>query len=88
MKLGAVVGAMSISFIGMLLWVFFQRSFAGEERLRADKEVEYAPQRIFCNDRKQSGGVAWSIFIIIPVTEVTSDVSAILTTRYLDFAHF
>lgn len=36
LKLGAILGTMSISFFGMRLWVFFQQRYAGEARSLPD----------------------------------------------------
>jgi len=36
LKLGAILGTMSISFFGMRLWVFFQKRYTGEARSLAD----------------------------------------------------
>jgi len=43
LKLGAIIGTMSISFFGMRLWVFFQNRFAGEAQSLADYETERLP---------------------------------------------
>jgi putative flippase GtrA len=40
LKLGAIVGTMSISFFGMRLWVFFQHRFAGEASSLSDYETK------------------------------------------------
>src|SRR6266849_349809 len=40
LKLGAIVGTMSISFFGMRLWVFFQHRFAEEVPSLADAKLE------------------------------------------------
>src|SRR5712692_8576971 len=40
LKLGAIIGTMSISFFGMQLWVFFQHRFAGEARTLTDHVTE------------------------------------------------
>jgi dolichol-phosphate mannosyltransferase len=40
LKLGAIVGTMSISFFGMRLWVFFQQRFAEEVSSLADTKME------------------------------------------------
>ncbi len=43
LKLGAIIGTMSISFFGMRLWVFFQKRYAEEARSLAD----YATKKLF-----------------------------------------
>jgi putative flippase GtrA len=43
LKLGAIIGTMSISFFGMRLWVFFQHRFAGEARSFSDYETQKLP---------------------------------------------
>jgi len=43
LKLGAIIGTMSISFFGMRLWVFFQNRFAEEARSLADHETKKLP---------------------------------------------
>lgn len=43
LKLGAIIGTMSISFFGMRLWVFFQHRFGGEARSLADYETKRLP---------------------------------------------
>ncbi len=43
LKLGAIIGTMSISFFGMRLWVFFQHRFAENARPLADYETERLP---------------------------------------------
>ena len=43
LKLGAIIGTMSVSFFGMRLWVFFQHRFAEEARSLADYETERLP---------------------------------------------
>lgn len=40
LKLGAILGTMSISFFGMRLWVFFQKRYAGEARSLADNATK------------------------------------------------
>jgi putative flippase GtrA len=43
LKLGAIIGTMSISFFGMSLWVFFQHKLGKEERSLADLETSKLP---------------------------------------------
>jgi putative flippase GtrA len=43
LKLGAIIGTMSISFFGMRLWVFFQRRLGGEARPLTDYETVKFP---------------------------------------------
>jgi putative flippase GtrA len=43
LKLGAIIGTMSISFFGMRLWVFFQKRLVGEARSLADDETKKRP---------------------------------------------
>jgi hypothetical protein len=43
LKLGAIIGTMSISFFGMRLWVFFQKRYAEEARSLTDCETIKLP---------------------------------------------
>jgi dolichol-phosphate mannosyltransferase len=43
LKLGAIIGTMSISFFGMRLWVFFQKRYAGEAQSLADDATKRLP---------------------------------------------
>lgn len=48
LKLGAIIGTMSISFFGMRLWVFFQHRFAGEAQSLSDYETQKLPLYTWC----------------------------------------
>ncbi len=50
LKLGAIIGTMSISFFGMRLWVFFQHRLADETRSFAGYETENLPALKFVYD--------------------------------------
>jgi len=43
LKMGAIIGTMSISFFGMRLWVFFQHRLVKEDRSLADYDTERLP---------------------------------------------
>ena len=50
LKLGAIIGTMSISFFGMRLWVFFQKRTRGVERNLADAETVKRPAITYLYD--------------------------------------
>jgi putative flippase GtrA len=43
LKLGAIVGTLSISFFGMRLWVFFQKKYTLEDRSQNEQVADEAP---------------------------------------------